>query len=95
MDTDVKATQSENEQEIFEQYGKTYNVYEREKLYKEVVEMPVTEVAKRYRLSDVMIHKICISLEIPTPTLGYWAKLRAGKPVVKVSLSKGKSRLFC
>ena len=41
----------------------------------------MTEVAKRYKVSDVAIHKVCKSLNVPTPPLGYWAKLRAGKPV--------------
>ncbi len=49
---------------------------------------PVTEVAKRYQVSDVAIHKVCKSLDIPTPPLGYWAKLRAGKPVTVMPLPK-------
>lgn len=63
--------------------GQTYNVYNRETLYQEVWTIPVTEVAKRYKVSDVAIHKVCQSLDIPTPPKGYWAKLRAGKPVKK------------
>lgn len=66
--------------ETVHQCGQTYNVYDRETLYREVWEAPVTEVAKRYQVSDVAIHKVCKSLEIPTPPAGYWAKLRAGKP---------------
>ncbi len=77
-----------NEPETFTQYGQTYNVYDRETLYKEVWAAPVTEVAKRYKVSDVAIHKVCKSLEIPTPPLGYWAKLRAGKPVSVIPLPK-------
>lgn len=50
-------------------------------LYQEVWKLPVTEVAKKYAVSDVAIHKICKSLNVPTPPLGYWAKLRAGKHV--------------
>lgn len=72
----------------FQQYGQTYNIYEREFLYKEVWELPVTEVAKRYQVSDVSISKVCQSLNIPTPPAGYWAKLRAGKPVTKIPLPK-------
>ena len=33
--------------------------YEREKLYKEVWDEPVSTVAKRYCVSDVAIRKIC------------------------------------
>lgn len=68
------------------QYGQTYNVYDREQLYQEVWTAPVTEVAKRYQVSDVTIHKFCTALDIPTPPKGYWAKLKAGKPVVKTPL---------
>lgn len=74
------------EPETIKQCGQTYNVYDREILYKEVWAAPVTEVAKKYKVSDVAIHKVCKSLEIPTPPLGYWAKLRAGKPVAKTPL---------
>lgn len=77
-----------NEPKTYTQYGQTYNVYDRETLYKEVWETPVTEVAKRYKVSDVAIHKVCKALEIPTPPAGYWAKLRAGKPVSVIPLPK-------
>ncbi len=63
-------------------------VYEREKLYNEVWEEPVSTVAKRYGISDVMIHKICKSMDIPVPPRGYWAKKRAGQKVVKAKLPK-------
>ena len=36
--------------------------YEREKLYKEVWNEPVSTVAKRYGVSDVAIRKICKSM---------------------------------
>ena len=78
-----------SEPETYEQYGHTYNIYNRETLYKEVWGYPVTEVAKHYRVSDVAIHKVCKSLDIPTPPAGYWAKVRAGKPVTKSPLPKG------
>lgn len=80
--------QALNEPETYTRYGQTYNVYDRETLYKEVWERPVTEVAKRYKVSDVAIHKICKALDVPTPPPGYWAKLRAGKPVSKIPLPK-------
>ena len=72
--------------ETYERYGQTYNIYNREKLYQEVWAKPVTEVAKLYKVSDVAIHKVCKSLDIPTPGLGYWAKVKAGKPVQKTPL---------
>lgn len=85
---DVEVVNAEILQELGEpktitQYGQTYNVYDRETLYMEVWMLPITEVAKKYKVSDVAIHKICKSLNIPTPPIGYWAKVRAGKPVSK------------
>ncbi|MDT3698852.1 MAG: hypothetical protein RO469_05435 [Thermincola sp.] len=74
--------------ETYTHYGQTYNVYKRETLYKEVWEKPVTEVAKKYGVSDVAIHKVCKSLDVPTPPNGYWAKVYAGKPVTKTPLPK-------
>lgn len=65
-----------NPLETIEKFGRAYNVYHRETLYQEVWSMPVTEVAKRYKVSDVAIHKVCKSLDIPMPPQGYWAKLR-------------------
>ena len=78
--------------ETIEKFGQVYNVYHRETLYQEVWAMPVTEVAKRYKVSDVAIHKVCKSLNIPTPPQGYWAKLRAGKPVKKLPLLPRKEQ---
>ncbi len=72
--------------------GRTHNVYRREVLYQEVWQFPVTEVAKKYSVSDVTIHKICKSLDIPTPPPGYWAKRRAGKEVSISPLPKSDGR---
>ena len=77
------------EPEVCERYGNRYNIYDREVLYQEVWEQPVTEVAKKYRVSDVVIHKICKSLKVPTPPAGYWAKLRAGKEVKRLPMPQG------
>lgn len=61
--------------------GKIQNVYRREVLYQEVWNHPITEVAKKYAVSDGTIHKVCRSMEIPTPPVGYWAKKQAGQAV--------------
>jgi len=50
-------------------------------LYKLVWEKPVTHVAKEFGVSDVAIRKTCVKHGIPTPPLGYWAKLQHGKKV--------------
>lgn len=65
-----------------------YNTYNREKLYEEVWAQPVVKVAERYGVSDVAIHKVCKALNIPTPPLGYWAKIRAGAKIKKTPLPK-------
>lgn len=69
------------------------NLYEREVLYKEVWEQPVTKVAEKYGVSDVMIHKVCKALNVPVPPRGYWAKKQAGQAVEITPLpeSNGKS----
>lgn len=91
---DIEANQSTvNPPETIEKFGQVYNVYHRENLYQEVWSMPVTEVAKRYKVSDVAIHKVCKALDIPTPPQGYWAKLRAGKPVKRFPLPPGKEQM--
>ena len=54
---------------------------QREELYQKVWEKPVSEVAKEYGISDNALRKRCINLHVPLPERGYWARLRAGKPV--------------
>jgi hypothetical protein len=61
---------------------------ERETLYNEVWAEPVITVAKRYNLSDNGLRKHCKRLEIPLPSAGYWARIRAGQKVDKPTLPK-------
>ena len=65
-----------------------HNTCNREKLYNEVWANPVVKVAAQYGVSDVTIHKICKKLNVPTPPLGYWAKVSAGEKVAKTPLPK-------
>lgn len=60
--------------------------FERQKLFDEVWTTPVTKLAQAYRLSDVGFRKICVSLDVPLPPRGYWAKLAAGKAISKPPL---------
>jgi hypothetical protein len=53
----------------------------REELYALVWQTPMTKLAKAFGLSDVGLRKICVKHDIPTPPLGYWAKLAHGKRV--------------
>lgn len=92
---------SEDEQTIYQIVSGHYNTYNRQKLYEEVWAKPVVQVAIQYGVSDVAIHKICKSLQIPVPPRGYWAKLRAGEkmprpplPAVKGMIQKTGSRTF-
>lgn len=58
-------------------------VMKRADLYALVWAKPVTHVAREFGISDVAVRKICIKHGIPTPPLGYWAKLQHGKKVVQ------------
>ena len=72
------------------------NLYEREVLYDEVWRQPVTKVAERYGVSDVMIHKVCKALNVPVPSRGYWAKKAAGQSVEQEPLPEhtGRTAVF-
>lgn len=67
-----------------------HNIYNREKLYEEVWSKPVVQVALQYGVSDVSIHKICKSLNVPVPPRGYWARTRAGEKIEKTPLPSTK-----
>jgi hypothetical protein len=51
------------------------NTYDREKLYEEVWNEPVTIVARKYGLSDVAIKKACKKMNVPTLGVSYWQKI--------------------
>ncbi len=81
-----------NPLETIEKFGRAYNVYHRETLYQEVWSMPVTEVAKRYKVSDVAIHKVCKSLDIPMPPAGVLGKIAGRKTCQETPLPPGKEQ---
>lgn len=58
----------------------------RAELYSLVWEKPIVHVAKQFGISDVGLRKICVKHAIPTPPLGYWAKLAHGKKVTRPAL---------
>ena len=62
----------------------------RNDLYEQVWKEPMTHLAKKYGISDVGLRKICRKLNVPTPPIGYWAKLQFGKKVVHPPLPKLK-----
>ncbi len=55
----------------------------RKELYDLVWSEPMTTVCKRFGISDNGLRKHCKSMNIPTPPMGYWAKLQNQK-VVKI-----------
>lgn len=51
----------------------------REELYKMVWAEPMISICKKYGLSDNGLRKHCKKMNIPTPPVGYWEKLKHGK----------------
>lgn len=47
---------------------------------------PVRDVAAGFGISDVGLKKICLRFDIPVPERGYWARLAAGRTVLKRKL---------
>lgn len=64
----------------------TIHRFTREELYQLVWSEPMTQLAKRFGLSDVGLAKACRRAAIPVPERGYWAKRQAGKPTVRQPL---------
>lgn len=58
----------------------------RNTLYDLVWAEPLRVLAPRFEISDVALRKVCQRSAIPTPDRGYWAKLEAGKRVIKATL---------
>lgn len=71
--------------------------FEREALYTEISASPISALAKKYRMSDVGLRKVCIRLDIPLPGRGHWQKLAAGKKSAMPPLppAKGHTRVQC
>jgi hypothetical protein len=60
--------------------------WERQKLYEEVWSKPLRVLAKEFGLSDVGLAKICKKMNIPTPGLGYWTRVRCGQTIERTPL---------
>jgi len=58
----------------------------RQQLYDLVWSEPMTTISKRFGLSDNGLRKHCKSMNIPTPPIGYWAKLQYNHKVEKTPL---------
>ena len=58
----------------------------RQELYDAIWSEAKTTVAKRFGVSDVALGKACRNANIPTPPVGYWARLAVGKKVERPPL---------
>jgi len=64
----------------------------RKELYDLVWSKPITTLSKRLGLSDIGLRKQCKVMNIPTPTMGYWSKIKAGyKPAIPTLLNIDKN----
>jgi len=64
--------------------------YTRQEFYDLVWSNSMIKLAAEFGLSDVALHKTCRRHQIPTPPLGYWAKVAHGKPTKQTPLSAMK-----
>lgn len=71
--------------------------FEREALFLEVWSTPMTILSKKYGLSDNGLRKVCISLDIPLPRAGHWAKQAVGKAPQRPQLqpTEGRTEYKC
>ena len=58
----------------------------RKDLYEEIWAEPITQVARRYGVSDVAVGKWCTRMNVPRPGRGYWARKNAGQRVKQAPL---------
>jgi hypothetical protein len=73
----------ENPMSQIENYPKRIN---RETLYAELWQIPGTQLARKYGVSDVAIGKACRRHDIPRPPPGYWTMRRHGYEVEQTPL---------
>lgn len=58
----------------------------REALFERIWSTPMRALAPEFGISDVALRKACVAAGLPVPERGYWAKLAAGKRVIKARL---------
>src|SRR5438067_572247 len=66
----------------------------REELYEKVWSAPTVQVAAELGISDVALAKRCKKLNVPKPSLGYWAKVEAGQKTEKTPLPPTVNEVF-
>lgn len=60
----------------------------RNELYELVWQEPMSQLSKKFAISDVGLAKICRKHNIPCPTRGYWAKKQHGQATAPTPLPK-------
>jgi len=68
--------------------------FQRNELYKKVWEKPVSHLTEELEISSHKLYKACEELDIPTPSAGYWAKLRHDKEVKRPELPESDKESF-
>lgn len=61
-------------------------VLEREKLYEEIWNIKMKDLAKSYGISEVSLRKYCRQLNVPFPQSGYWTKVKNGSNPKRTAL---------
>ena len=56
----------------------------RKELYDLVWSTPMTQIAKKYEISDNGLRKICKRHEIPIPSIGHWQRIAHGRKTSKI-----------
>ena len=64
--------------------------WNREELYAEAWNQPLTKLASKYGISAVALGKVCRKLQIPLPGRGHWAKKEFGKAIERAPLPLAK-----
>jgi len=72
-------------------FEKSQKVLTRQELYDLVWVTPMIDLAKQFNFSDNGLRKVCKKYSIPVPKMGYWQKIRYGKPTSKTPLPPSKS----
>lgn len=60
--------------------------FTRQEMYNLVWEKPLRLLCSDFGVSDVALKKACRKADVPTPPVGYWNKLHAGKKVTTIPL---------
>jgi len=60
--------------------------FQRNQLYEQIWSTSTIRLAKQYGISPFQLNRVCKVLNIPTPKVGHWAKIYAGKKVKRPPL---------